>query len=78
VAGRLCFDVWQVHRVSLKTDARNAKSRRASERLGALFEGVHRADMPGSDGTVRDSAYHSIVRAEWPDVRKRLEATLTP
>jgi N-acetyltransferase len=70
------FDVWQVHRVSLKTDARNAKSRRAIERLGALFEGVHRADMPGTDGSVRDSAYYSIVRAEWPDVRKRLEAAL--
>ena len=71
------FDVWQVHRVSLKTAARNAKYRRAIERLGALFEGVRRADMPGSDGTVRDSAYYSIVRAEWPDVRKRLDATLT-
>jgi RimJ/RimL family protein N-acetyltransferase len=71
------FDVWQVHRVSLKTDARNATSRRAIERLGALFEGVRRADMPGADGSVRDSAYYSIVRAEWPPVRTRLEAALT-
>ncbi|HTO13896.1 MAG TPA: GNAT family protein [Candidatus Binatia bacterium] len=70
------FDVWQVHRVSLKTDARNAKSRRAIERLGARFEGVRRADMPGSDGSVRDSAYYSIVRAEWPDVRTGLDAAL--
>jgi N-acetyltransferase len=70
------FDVWRVHRVSLKTDARNAKSRRAVERLGALFEGVRRADMPAQDGSVRDSAYYSIVRAEWPDVRKRLDAAL--
>ncbi len=71
------FDVWQVHRVALKTDARNARSRRAIERLGASFEGVRRADMPGSDGSVRDSAYYSIVRAEWPQVRERLEAALT-
>ena len=71
------FDVWQVHRVSLKTDARNLRSRRAIERLGALFEGIRRADMPGSDGTVRDSAYYSIVRREWPHVRTRLEAALT-
>lgn len=68
------FDVWQVHRVSLRTDERNAQSRRAIERLGALFEGVRRADMPGQDGTVRNSAYYSILRAEWPDVRKKLEA----
>ena len=70
------FETWQVHRVSLKTDARNAKSRQAIERLGARLEGVRRADMPGQDGSVRDSAYYSIVRAEWPDVRTRLEAAL--
>ena len=29
------FDVWEVHRVALKTDERNARSRRAIERLGA-------------------------------------------
>jgi RimJ/RimL family protein N-acetyltransferase len=65
-----------VHRVALKTDERNAQSRRAIERLGALFEGVRRADMPGQDGSVRHSAYYSIVRAEWPAVRKTLEAAL--
>jgi N-acetyltransferase len=72
------FDVWEVHRVSLKTDARNAQSRRAIERLGALFEGVRRADMAGQDGSVRSSAYYSIVRAEWPSVRRRLEDALIP
>ena len=71
------FDAWEVHRVALKTDERNAQSRRAIERLGAQFDGVRRADMPGQDGTVRSSAYYSIVRAEWPDVRKRLEAALS-
>jgi RimJ/RimL family protein N-acetyltransferase len=70
------FDVWRVHRVTLKTDARNTQSRRAIERLGAILEGVHRADMPAQDGSVRDSAYYSIVRAEWPDVRAKLEAAL--
>lgn len=70
------FDLWEVHRVSLKTDARNARSRRAIERLGARLDGVRRADMAGEDGTVRDSAYYSIVRAEWPDVRRKLEDAL--
>src|SRR5437870_7430783 len=69
------FDVWQVHRLSLKTDERNAGSRRAIERLGAMFEGVRRGDMPGQDGTVRSSAYYSIMRAE-PAVRKTLEDAL--
>jgi N-acetyltransferase len=70
------FDVWAVHRVALKTDERNARSRRAIERLGARFEGVRRADMPGQDGSVRSSAYYSIVRAEWPAVRETLEEVL--
>ena len=70
------FDVWAVHRVSLKTDERNAQSRRAIERLGARLEGVRRADMAGQDGSVRNSAYYSILRAEWPAVRKRLDEAL--
>jgi N-acetyltransferase len=70
------FDVWRVHRVALKTDERNHRSRRAIERLGARFDGVRRADMPGQDGTVRNSAYYSIVRSEWPEVRARLQAAL--
>jgi RimJ/RimL family protein N-acetyltransferase len=70
------FDVWGVYRVALKTDERNATSRRAIERLGAVFEGVRRADMPAQDGSVRSSAYYSIVRAEWPNVRTKLEEAL--
>ena len=66
------FDVWAVRRVTLKTDARNTASRAATERLGALFEGVRRAHSPASDGTVRDTAYYSITAEEWPGVKTRL------
>jgi RimJ/RimL family protein N-acetyltransferase len=70
------FDSWTVHRVTLKTDARNARSRRAIERIGAKFEGVRRAHTVASDGGVRDSAYYSIVRSEWPDVAQHLRALM--
>jgi RimJ/RimL family protein N-acetyltransferase len=70
------FDVWRVHRVALKTDERNTRSRRAIERLGAVFEGVRRSDMPAQDGSVRSSAYYSIVLAEWPAVRRKLDDAL--
>jgi hypothetical protein len=40
------FESWKVHRVTLKTDARSTRSRRAIERLGAAFEGIRRADKP--------------------------------
>lgn len=70
------FEVWSVIRVSFKTDARNQASRRAIERLGAQFEGIRRAHVPANDGTIRDSAYFSIMQAEWPPVRDKLIARL--
>lgn len=70
------FDVWEVRRVTLKTDARNARSRAAIERLGARLDGILRAHMPAADGGARDSAVYSILRAEWPAVRERLAARL--
>jgi RimJ/RimL family protein N-acetyltransferase len=70
------FETWRVHRVSLKTDVRNARSRAAIERLGAKLDGVLRAHQPSSTGTVRDTAYYTIVQSEWPIVRERLEARL--
>lgn len=66
------FETWQVHRVCLRTDVRNERSRNAILRLGAQLEGVRRADKPSSDGLVRDSMFFSIVIAEWPAVRARL------
>jgi RimJ/RimL family protein N-acetyltransferase len=70
------FEVWDVHLVRIRTDVRNARSRAAVEALGATYDGVLRADRPGADGTVRDSAYYSITRAEWPSVRSRLTAAI--
>jgi RimJ/RimL family protein N-acetyltransferase len=71
------FDAWGVGRVEFKTDARNARSRAAIERIGATFEGVLRSWQPshvaGEEGRLRDTAMFSIVRAEWPLVRARLE-----
>jgi RimJ/RimL family protein N-acetyltransferase len=72
------FEVWRVQRVQLKTDARNERSRAAIARLGARFEGILRHHMPayGPAGGLRDSAYYSIVPAEWPAVRDRLTGRL--
>ena len=70
------FETWDVHRVCLRTDRRNDRSRAAIERLGARLDGIIRGDRPGSDGTVRDSAHYSIVRDEWPAVRQSLRTAL--
>lgn len=66
------FETWRVHRVCLRTDRRNERSRAAIERLGARLDGILRAERPGRDGTVRDTAHYSIVSDEWPAVRERL------
>jgi RimJ/RimL family protein N-acetyltransferase len=73
---RHAFETWDAERITFKTDARNARSRAAIERLGAHFEGIRRAHVPASDGGMRDSAYYSIVRVEWPAVRRGLEGRL--
>lgn len=71
------FEEWDVRRVDLKSDARNLRSRRAIERLGATFEGVLRSWQPsqvrGEESTPRDTAMFSILRGEWPSVRSQLE-----
>jgi RimJ/RimL family protein N-acetyltransferase len=70
------FDTWGVLRVTLKTDARNAHSRRAIERIGGRFEGIRRAHSRAVDGSVRDTAYYSVIVEEWPDVRAGLARML--
>ncbi|MGC1237173.1 MAG: GNAT family protein [Acidimicrobiales bacterium] len=74
------FTTLGVGRVDLKTDARNERSRAAIVRIGATFEGVLRhwqpSMVPGEEGRLRDSAIFSILDAEWPDVRERLQSTL--
>lgn len=70
------FEVWDVLRVCLKTDVRNTRSRAAIERLGGRLDGILRAHMLGAGGTVRDSAWYSILASEWPAVRQQLHARL--
>lgn len=70
------FERWEVFRVSLKTDARNVRSRAAIERLGARLDAVMRAHSPAADRGARDAAFYSMLAAEWPDARARLDARL--
>jgi RimJ/RimL family protein N-acetyltransferase len=71
------FEDWEVLRLTLRTDARNRRSRAAIERIGARLDGVLRHHMPASDGSIRDTASFSILAAEWPDVKRALQARLT-
>jgi RimJ/RimL family protein N-acetyltransferase len=70
------FETWEVFRVCFHTDARNARSRAALERIGAKFEGILRSHRMAADFIPRDSFRYSIVQAEWPDVKERLSRLL--
>jgi RimJ/RimL family protein N-acetyltransferase len=70
------FEILGCVRVQLKTDARNQRSQRAIERLGATREGILRHDTITPEGYLRDSVYYSILDREWPEVKKNLEGRL--
>ena len=68
-----CFETLRTVRVQLKTDENNMRSRTAIQKIGAQFEGILRHDMIRGDGTMRNSAYFSIIDVEWEDVKRRLQ-----
>ena len=74
---RHAFEVWKCIRVELKTDALNQKSRTAILRLGAKEEGTLRRNLITWTGRLRDTVYLSILDAEWPAVKERLQSRLS-
>ena len=70
------FEMMGCIRVQFKADARNERSIRAIERLGAVREGILRNHMILQDGRIRDSVYFSILDKEWTRVKKMLETML--
>jgi len=70
------FEEWRVFRVCFHTDIRNQRSRAALERIGGKFEGILRSHRMAADYIPRDSARFSIIEAEWPQVKQRLNQML--
>ena len=70
------FETLGANRVEFKTHARNERSRNALAGIGATFEGVFRNHTIMPDGSLRDSAYFSVIAGEWPAVKAALAARL--
>lgn len=64
-------------RYEWKCDALNEASRRAAQRLGFRFEGVHRQHVVVR-GRNRDTAWYSMLDTEWPTRRAAFESWLDP
>jgi RimJ/RimL family protein N-acetyltransferase len=55
-----------IRRVEFRVDRRNQRSQAAMKKLGAVREGVLRADRITWTGHVRDTVLFAILRDEWP------------
>jgi RimJ/RimL family protein N-acetyltransferase len=58
-----------IRRVEFRVDRRNARSQAAMKKLGAVREGVLRADRITWTGHVRDTVLFAILDDEWPNNR---------
>ncbi len=66
------FEQLGARRVTLKTDALNTRSCAAIAHLGCAFDGVLRHHRLRPDGSVRDTAYFSLLADEWPAAKAEL------
>jgi RimJ/RimL family protein N-acetyltransferase len=70
------FDTLRCQRLEWKANSLNAKSRSAAERLGFTFEGLFRRAMVVRDGRTRDTAWFSMLAAEWGHLKPVFERWL--
>jgi len=73
---RHAFEALNCIAVDLRTHEKNTQSRAAIERLGAKLDGLLRNHRIMPDGSLRNTATYSIIAAEWPAVKTKLEARL--
>jgi RimJ/RimL family protein N-acetyltransferase len=74
---RRAFDELGYRRYEWKCDALNAPSRAAAKRLGFRYEGTFK-QATVYKGRNRDTAWFSIVDAEWPALRDAFTRWLAP
>lgn len=64
------FEVLKFERVEIKTDNQNERAKQALRKTGATEEGVLRSHMQMPNNRRRDSVYFSILKNEWPKIKK--------
>lgn len=67
---RYAFERLDFERVEMKTDNLNERAKKALTKIGAQPEGVLRSHMQMFNNRRRDSIYFSILKHEWPSVRR--------
>jgi RimJ/RimL family protein N-acetyltransferase len=68
------FERLGAERVEFKTDVLNEQARRGLRNIGAVEEGTLRSFNPMPGGRRRDAIFYSVLRAEWPQIKRELAA----
>jgi RimJ/RimL family protein N-acetyltransferase len=66
------FEELGAGRVTLRTDGLNSRSQAAIKKLGFLYDGTLRHHRLRPAGTVRNTAFFSMLADEWPAAKARL------
>ncbi|PJK16037.1 GNAT family N-acetyltransferase [Chryseomicrobium excrementi] len=66
------FEELNLVRVQIRTDAENAASQRAIERIGFVKEGYLRNEKVRSTGKPRNTYLYSMIDSEWPEAKEKL------
>ena len=66
------FEVLDFDRIEFRIDERNTPSRKAVEKLGAVYEGLLRKNIVMLDGFKRSTCCYSILKEEWPNIKQHL------
>lgn len=69
---RFAFEVLKFERVEFRTDARNIRSQKAMEKIGAVYEGELRSHTVMPDGFRRNTRFYGILKEDWPLVRSSI------
>ena len=74
---RYAFDEQGFERVEFKTDVENLRARKGLQKVGGVEEGILRSHMQLWNGRRRTSIYYSVLKDEWPVLKKTIFSDLT-
>ena len=69
---RYAFEEMNFERIEFKTDNLNERAKQGLRKIGGKEEGVFRSHMTMWNNRRRDSIYFSIIKNEWPGLKKTI------
>lgn len=69
---RYAFEELNFERVEFKTDVMNERAKQGLRKIGGKEEGILRSHMTMWNNRRRDSIYFSVLKSEWPLLKKSI------